>query len=352
MLGAGYPVSWGRAFKVGIRSLFSEKMAKAVDEAINTSKYASLYEQAGLYIAPRLGVAARPTAREEYFMTRYAQKIPFIRMSERSYVTFLNKLRTDVFNQIAEQWEGTDKTTKDYQDLAKFINHSTGRGTLGALNRISGGLNALFFSPRFVASRIEAPLDVFTKSKAARMKIARSLVSFVSTGITILSLAALAGLDVELDPRSADFGKIRIGRRRIDFWAGFVQIARFITMLILNQRKSTRTGKIIKGGRGPYSQTRLRTVWNFLRSKMSPTAGLGVDILAGETFMGERVEPTPATIKQQARQRLVPIFIQDCWEEIESENLYMLPISGPLSFFGVGVQIYKPQKPKRKKRPL
>jgi hypothetical protein len=336
-LGIRYPRQWIRTFVPAMKAMFSEKAAAAIDKQIKSSPYAELHKSAKLYIAPRTQASAIPTAREERFMSRFTHNIPGLKHSERHYTSFLNKLRADVFDYVAKQWEGQGKTVADYRKLAKFINHSTGRGSLGGLNEISGILNAAFFSPRFVASRFQMPLDVFTRSKAMRRIAAQTLVRSIGLGLMILGLAKLGGADVEDDPRSSDFGKIKIKDTRIDFWAGHIQLARFIAQLIMGQRKSTKSGKV-------RDINRLDVVGNFLRYKLSPVAGLGVDLLAGKTAMGEEMTLTTETLQEQTIRRIVPIFIQDIMETVKYQGAYMLPLTAPLSFFGVGTQTYTSDK--------
>ncbi|KKL86679.1 hypothetical protein LCGC14_1942360, partial [marine sediment metagenome] len=128
---------------------------------------------------------------------------------------------------------------------------------------------------RILASRVQAPLQLLSSSSMVRKLAARDLAAFVGTGIGILSMAKLAGADVEMDPRSSNFAKIRVGPTRLDFWAGFQPIARYVAQAATGERKSA------LGNIGEVSL--IETGTRFLQSKLSPQAGAAVDIVHGET---------------------------------------------------------------------
>ena len=67
--------------------------------------------------------------------------------------------------------------------------------------------------------------------------VARDLAIFVGTGVSILAALKLSGAaDVEVDPRSANFGKVRVGNTRLDFWCGYTPIARLAAQLMTEAR--------------------------------------------------------------------------------------------------------------------
>jgi len=325
------PATWAM-----IKAFGSGRYSQAIDQAIETSKYAELRRQAGLYIAPLQEVAGKLRGMEEAFMTKFAKYIPGIRQSERAYITFLNKLRADVFDHYASLWEGTGKTMKDYQALAHAINIMTGRGDLGTLSGQGAWLNAAFFSPRFIMSRVQFPVEFIRTTPAVRMIMARNTVAFVAANLVMGSLAYLATKNsktpasMELDPRSSDFMKIKIGNTRLDFWGGFQPYVRVVAQLITAMRKSSTTGKFIESNRYNILET-------FLRGKASPFGGLVMDMLKGETYLGE--EYTSANAGQIAYEKLTPMFVQDLVDAINDSGMVggIMAIPG---LFGAGVQTY------------
>lgn len=347
MLAPSHRKAWAKSIATGYKVLFSTdslKIAEQMETDIKTGKFAERAIKSGLELTEWSGIGRSWNKFEEQFMSTLAERIPgigrLVKRSERAYVTGLNKLRMDVFSEIAEEWEGTERTAQDYKDLASVINHLTGRGDVGSLEKLAPFLNAAFFSPRFFSSRIQVPLDLFTKSKANRMIVAHQLVSFVGTGIGILGLLSLIpGVDVEKDPRSSDFGKIRIGQTRIDFWVGYTPIVRLVTQLITGERKATDTGRVYDVDAG-------ESILRFIRSKLAPVPGRVVDWATGETFIGEKVRGTPGSIGKLTYESLVPLALQDMVDSIRYQGLKGGLIVAPLAFHGIGAQTYPVTKGK------
>jgi len=316
VLVAAHPKSGLKNIGNMIKAFASEKTAvKMEDQLLKRAIYPRAAE-AKLYIAPYKQLVGKLAEREEAFMSGLAEKIPGVAMSERAYITFLNKMRMDTFEYYINNWakNGVKATAEDEKQLARMINILSGRGDLGALSEMRTVLNAGFFSPGFVASRAQTPMLLFTGNPLIRKTAAREIASFVGAGLGILSLASLAGGEVETDPRSTDFGKIKIGNTRLDFWGGFQPYARFVSQLISGERKSA-TGNI-------YPIEREDLITRFIRSKESPLAGLLNDIIVGETFIGEELSTTRESILQQARNRLVPMFAQDIWDAVDEQGLF------------------------------
>jgi len=333
LLAFGQPVQFSQAFVAQLKTVFSENNFKLIDEIVHNNIYAEKAEQHKLYIAP-ISEVVSVTAREEAFMGRLIERIPLlgsiIRASERAYVTFLNVLRMETWAYYCRQWEGTGKTSADYDKLASFINHASGRGDLGSFSRAAPWLSATFFSPRFIMSRVQVPLDLINTTPAVRKVIARNLVSFVGVGLLAQVLAELGGGDTEKDPRSSDFGKIKIGNTRIDFWAGFQPYVRVIAQIITEERKSTQTGEI-------YKIDPIDIGVNFFRSKLAPMPGLLWDLKSGKTFIGEELNAENAG--KIIFEKLTPMFVQDLIEAVQDIGMAGIGY-GILSALGLGIQTY------------
>src|SRR4029077_13331357 len=107
-----------------------------------------------------------------------------------------------------------------------------------------------------------------------------------------LAIAAKYGANVELDPRSSDFGKIRVGKTRYDIWGGNQQLVRTIAQLAPTRHngvwgqytKSTSTGKLRHLGKGEHFDP----LGRLFEGKLSPPMSLGLDIKRGEMFAGQK----------------------------------------------------------------
>lgn len=338
-----------RAFGRMFQFFGSERMFRESVEEIARRKTAPLMKQSGLFIADITGRAVSFTKREEAYMSKFAEKIPLVgrlvRASERAYVGFLNKLRADTFDDIAGEYlKGgmTPETNPEvFRSLADFVNVATGRGGLAGLEMVGPALNGVFFSPRFMTSRLAMfnPAWYASMPPLVRKEAAKSFVKFVSTGVGILSMASLAGAKVEIDPRSADFAKIRIGNMRWDIWGGFQQWTRFTAQMILGETKSSVTGKIKKLEPGFATRTRLDWIHQFAVGKLAPMPALTADLMRGQTLIGEEI-----TLSQSAMSRLTPLYVQDIRDAIEEVGLISVPLIGGPAFFGVGTQVYGKKK--------
>ena len=341
ILSAANPRAAARAFKVMFQHTFSQKAHDKWLAELQQSPEYVLMQEAKLYIAEP---STELTAREEQFMSRLASKwAPWVGISERAYTSYLNKMRVDVFTRMVEILDrnGHDarQDIEPYRAAANFVNDATGRGQLhGALEKSAPLLNALMFSPRYLVSRFNLlnPYTYVRMPKHVRHEALRTMGTYVGVGMTILGIASLAGADVEEDPRSSDFGKIKVGNTRFDIWAGFQQWARLFAQLITGERKSTTTGEIkeINAEVFPF-KSRYNLVLDFLRSKMSPIPSTVIDFLDGKDIVGN-----PFSWSQELRDWIMPLYLQDLMEVYNAEGTpAALAVLFP-SLFGIGVQNY------------
>lgn len=258
-----HPGKAGKAFAKSIPTVFSEAKADKVLADIHNSPLAPLRREAGLYLADYHKSGQPLTAGEEGFQSSVAQSIPSVRASERAYVSFLDKLRADVFDDYATTHP--DASLETLKGIASFINKATGRGDLGAWGEQHvTALSQAFYSPRFQLSRVQTALAPWTGTPEARAYAKRELIKFVSAGIGMMGLAKAAGLEVGVDPLSSDFGKIRVVNTRIGLWGGSAQIARYTAQLITGQATSLSDGET-------RPRSRLQTAINFLRTRAAFT---------------------------------------------------------------------------------
>ncbi len=345
-----WPKQWVSALNASYRAYFSPEWATTMQNDIQTRESHEFRENSGVDFLEL--DSADLTKTEERHMSTWAKEIPLfgalVRASERAAVVGMNKLRADIFDHVTDQWKGMDQPTIEYKRLAEIVNMSTGRGNISnkKVEAILPFLNAAFFSPRYVWSRFEmvgkgskALVDSATGKATPSQKIlASELINFMVAGGLALTLASAMGAKVERDPRSSDFGKIQIGRTRVDAWAGFQQIARTMAQLVSGKGKAISSEEI-------FTKNRLETFGRFIQSKLSPVAGLAVELSSGKTFLGE---PIPEfrdefELAQWALyQKLAPLVLQDTIDAIKySQNKAATALSLPLAFHGIGVQTFE-----------
>lgn len=288
---------------------------------------------------------------EEAFPESWAEKVPVYRRlynaSQDAYTAFVYQTRADVFDkylQIAEK-SGVDiGNKKELEAIGKLVNSLTGRGDVGALEPVANVLNNVFFSPRFLKSNIDT-LTVHALDKNitpfARKQAAKNLLKIISATSAILATAdAVLPGSVEWDPRSSDFGKIRVKDTRFDVTGGMGSLAVLAARLARQESKSASTGKVTKidsGDIGAKSTT--DTVNDFFMNKVSPAVGLAIKLREGRDSMGREISPGKAIAGAT-----IPIGIQNVAENYSNPNS-----ANPLAAYiadalGISASTYSPSE--------
>ena len=354
VLAPGHPFIWGGAAKDALLSFFNEKHAIRLNEALKAGrgtvrlagKNVDLYElgeRMGLYLAPweATGTTVRIAEREEAIMTRLASMIPGVRMSERSYILFLNKLRADVFDFTIRSWakSGRAPSENEMRQIAHFVNVASGRGSTEMLPSALRGLlpfmNVTKYSPRLAISRFQVVgatgRALMTPSSRASQMIIKDMTAFMGAGLTPLTLGYLGGLwDLEFDPTSADFGKIRVGNTSIDPWAGFRPYVTYFARM---------TEAIAKGEPGRLDEI----IEQLARSKLAPVASGALDAVTGRDFLGRPVKWNTLDFDNIFISRVVPLIAQDVKDALEEAEFKILEpsIAGVGAFLGLGAATYR-----------
>jgi hypothetical protein len=344
-----HPIGAYKAGRVMFKHAFSQAKFDRWFYDIKDHPRFLLTKESGLYIADPHDV--RLSAKEEQFMNNLAEKIPvigkMIKGSERAYVSYLNKMRWDIFNRFTDEFESQGKTyetdPKLYKELAHYVNNLTGRGKLGIAETSAPILSTAIFAPRLIASRVNMlsnwanPYWYYKVPKEIRMMYFKDMAKFIGVGLTVIALAKLNGAQVEDDPRSSDFGKIRFGDTRYDIWGGHVQYIRLLTQLLSGQSKSTQTGLIndFDKGNALFGKTRGDVLLRFIRGKLAPIPAMSADALAGKTLTGD-----PVTFWGEAEQHLTPLIYQDIKSAVENGDVKSALGAAVASNFGIGVQTF------------
>lgn len=252
---------------------------------------------------------------EEEFPSGIPEKIPVFgrlyKASQDAYTGFIHKQRADVFDKYLEIAERSDIDIDDkveLESIGKLVNSLTGRGNLGRLEPAANVINNVFFAPRLLKSHIDVltahmgdpKVSAFTKRQAAG-----NLVRIISGTAAVLVIAgAVAPDSVEWDPRSADFGKIKIGSTRFDVSGGMASVVTLASRLITNSTKSSTTGLVKQLGTGEFgSSDRLDVVYNFFENKLAPLYSTVKSLAVGKNWEGDK-----PTIGSTLKDLFVPII--------------------------------------------
>lgn len=350
-----------------VKAFGSDAVMKELNADIVSRPNYDLMKRAGLKVYD---------VNEEAFPTSFPEKIPiigkFYKSSEHAYTAFVQKTRADVFDKYIEiatdSWADMPnlsairklrnsitgrgsvdlKNDEDLQGIGKLVNSLTGRGNLGAQGeKVAGAINNVFFSPRMVKSHVDTlTAHAFENMGSqywsfARKQAAINLVKIIGGIAAILTIArALKKDSVEFDPRSADFGKIKIGHTRFDMTGGMGSLAVLAARLATQASKSSTTGKVHPLNSGKFgSQTGMDVAYNFFENKLSPVASLVRDMMKGRTFSGEK-----PGILNEAQNLFVPMTITNAMEiyrDPDSANIVLAVLADAL---GISTNTYGPYK--------
>jgi len=336
--------------------------------------------------------SAHPTKMEEVYMGRWQKRVPLVAASGRAYVTFLNKLRADSFDAAVNSFSrggfgsgkgGTGLTMEELKALSRFINITTGRANLGASN-----LSDYLFAPRWMVSRFATVLGTPLRhqrnkygkivnhvSPRMRKYMAYQYVKFALGFVSLYGLAALAlGDDADeddqfwqLDPRSTDFGKLRIGNTRLDMMAGLSQpivfMARYFTGTKVNSRGEVQSIRNSGEDKVPFGADDAGDIlWRFAQSKAAPHISAVMNWRRGENVVGETyaergafmrdVLGLPAEIAEnplfvETLGLATPLSIRDFYDALLEHGLTKTAALQTLATLGVSMNTYD-TKPKKK----
>lgn len=264
--------------------------------------------------------------------------------SERAYVGGLTKLRKDILVKALRAYGNTPQEVeqalgkKNVDGLLETVATLTGRGGKkgGFTEKHLATLGSALFSPRLWASRLQPLNPAFWNriGPAGRKEAIQNLGSFAAVAGVVLSAAVRAGADVETDPRSSDFLKIKVGDTRYDILGGFQQNLVFGARELSGSTKSSTTGAITKYGSTPIAPTRLSAAFDLTRNKANPVLSAGANILEGKDKGGNKINPAT-----EIGQLFVPISIQSTYHAAQDEGLKGALKNTP-DYVGISTQSY------------
>jgi len=230
-------------------------------------------------------------------------------------------------------------TIQEAEAIANFVNITTGRGNLGKAQGAAVALNTLFFAPKYMVSRFQFIIGqpLWQGNKRTRKLIAMEYARFFLGLAVMYGLADLFGFDIEEDPRSTDFLKIKFGNTRIDPMSGLSQTTVLLSRVISGKTKNEE-GEIIpiRGEDVPFNQKKSSGyIWQFLRNKFSPMISHPLNVADGENAMGE-----PITAKSAITDTLIPMSFRDIYEAMKEHGVAKGSALAIPVIFGIGMQVY------------
>ena len=339
------------------------EFAEYFDYLTTGHKYARQIRQSELPITDPRGVMLE---REEPFVSRLVQdlriEVPNVftgfktkidinpigqlsRFAERTYVGLLTKARVDLFSNWLDVAQTTGEITNIYapkgtkdadrmRDMAKSLAIFTGRGPMP--QDLARAANLIGYAPRFQTARLQALNPWWYLSELKRNPaLARRRMGDMAKYLAFMFALLYAGkasnvVEVELDPRSTDVLKGRVGNVRFDVLGGFQQYYRLAAQMVSGRTKSSDTGVIRKLSEPGFGKTsRLDVLSRFTTNKLAPAASLIADALRGKDFSNR-----PFTWPRGISERLLMLWVVDVYDAMRdegTEGVLGVPITaGPL----------------------
>jgi hypothetical protein len=335
-----HPKIWWNMAKNSFSDIYKTLGGKNARDAL----WADIYSSPN-YLNGSYDIAKLIPATEEQFPTSIPTKIPVLGRaflaSENAFTGSAIRSRTDLFDLLADKAKknGVDMTDKyQIQSIGKLVSSLTARGQWGKRGE-PAIVRLILWAPKM----LKANIDVLTGhlgqdiSPFARKQAATNLLKIVGTTAMVMMVAnAMKPGSAETDPRSSDFGKIKIGNTRFDFTGGAASLIVLASRLISNSTKSSTTGMVSQFGTGYGQTSKFDILTDFLTGKTTPPMRVLVDWLKGRNFQGQ----TP-TIPSSLYSVITPISIQNA-VQLKDDNSVQAVLGTILDVLGINANTYQP----------
>jgi hypothetical protein len=290
------------------------------------------------------------------FVPEWFDKVWGIGGSERAGSAFINTQRRLVFRNLVSKLstkldgKNASLSNADLRVIGNLVNVASGRGGIGKWTGALDALTLVFFSPRWWVSRLSwwvgqpvwhdsrwfggdgASTEVRQMAAAEWAKQAAAQIAVMGVAVAGLTAAFGAGGDDEeweyyVDPRSPNFGRIRIGNTRIDMTAGLGQHLSLMSRLATGTQVDRWETKDVD---------KADLVGKHLRGKLAPVPSAFWDYLEGQSIGGEKFGT-----KEWIRDHSLPLIFQEANTAIKEEGAFTGGLLSAWMFFGGTAQTYE-----------
>lgn len=270
----------------------------------------------------------RLISREEYFPTSVQEKIGggvgrVFKATDDAFTILTQDFRFEKYKQLRDTYisqHGEEALTKEVKkELADYANSLSGSGGYGKWEKYVPGLNKILFSPRFIKSQLDTLLKVGSSNDIVRKDAAKTLTYYVFATVGTMTGAQFMGSDIEWNPTSSKFGKIKIPgtNRWIPVDDGLFSYLNLAARIGSGEIKSAKTNKIELLNTGKYGkETKLDLFLNFGINKLAPVPSVIATQLRGKTFSGEK-----PTLGNQVQSLTAPIAVPNVIELLKDNKM-------------------------------
>lgn len=262
-------------------------------------------------------------------------KLNLLRRSDAAFNIAMQTARANLFDWMWERSNGDVKLLKT-QKIGDAINTITGRGKVPLLvskDEVQNKLiNNMLFAPKWLASRIQTLTDLRYVGQIGKLTPqgirARSAVgNVIMLGVLTSLLKAIAwGLDDEderdwweflqsaFEPRSTEFGKIKVGSTRFDLSTGTSGLITLFSRLL--------SGETVTSSGVKQDVKRWEVLGNFIKGKGSPFISNALQLATNTDYFGEKRKwNTAGEIASNVMDFLAPISISSAYETYRNAEL-------------------------------
>jgi len=373
------PILSAKAFTEGAKQFFSEKrhdqwladlrsspefkLLKDDMKIAISDPDGKISEQEGVIIAKYANFLYNTIARAITFgyrpATKLIQSLNPILASQRAFDGYMNYIRVNSALKLAKALENDGYTPESnpevFEQAGDFVNTTTGRASLGSLDKSAGWLSTVLFAPRKVAAELKlfTPYAFYYYAKMPVAVRKRALLNFGTFAMSVIAshtllkaaLDALRGDDEEEDREfwdsdSPNFMSFKIGNQRVSFLGGAKTTIVFMSRL-LGDRFVDQFGRESKFGErfGKKINTKLDLVLRFGLGKLAPTPGVIRDIAE---------KPNYEDYDEIYQNVIMPIWLQDAKEMQKDNPAEMQALFHLLGFVGANVRTVNPDSMKDK----
>ena len=335
---------WAKNFLKSFTNMKNQLLAKGGfwkagnDKVMNLIK-ADIYSRPnainGKYEVGRYGLGVLS---EEAFPSSVPEKIPALgrlfKSAEVAYNAGALQLRADLADRLIGLAEKNGVNTLDRieaRGMGRLVSSMTGRGDLGKGEVFAKELNVIAFSAKFLKGNIDtllAPVKYAyekgrqkatgqgVEAEFAKKEAAKSTLRILTTIGIILTISKILDPDsVDEDPRSTNFGKVKIFGKWTDITGGMASLIRLVARTMVMTKHNGKWGLWSKSSTGNWTnllsgeygaRNALDVLESFFENKAAPVAALIRDMLKGKNFDGE-----PVTLKNALESITTPIAIQN-----------------------------------------
>jgi hypothetical protein len=373
------PILSAKAFTEGAKQFFSEKrhdqwladlrsspefkLLKDDMKIAISDPDGKISEQEGVIIAKYANFLYNTIARAITFgyrpATKLIQSLNPILASQRAFDGYMNYIRVNSALKLAKALENDGYTPESnpevFEQAGDFVNTTTGRASLGSLDKSAGWLSSILFAPRKVAAELKlfTPYAFYYYAKMPAAVRKRALLNFGTFAMSVIAshtllkaaLDAVRGDDEEEDREfwdsdSPNFMSFKIGNQRVSFLGGVKTTIVFRSRL-LGDRFVDQFGRESKFGErfGKKINTKLDLVLRFGLGKLAPTPGVIRDIAE---------KPNYEDYDEIYQNVIMPIWLQDAKEMQKDNPAEMQALFHLLGFVGANVRTVNPDSMKDK----